>query len=304
MNVSIRQADWLTDKDLLRSVRTQVFVAEQSVPIELEWDDLDEQAHHWLAIDNQGKPLGTVRMLADGHIGRMAVLAEYRKQGIGEKLLGTAINHAKHLNLYEVYLHAQLAVIDFYRQQGFTTYGTEFMQAGISHQSMRLQLSDTRQLGIHGGNFSAKHLREVAEVLIGQARQHLRILSYNLDPDTFDTTTMAEYISRLARKSRYTEVRILLVDPSIAIKRGHRLVTLQRKLSSSIHMRKPLCEPYEIKENLILVDQCAIICQSVKEPETIWANFNNKPIAQNYIVQFDELWERSQEDKDLRQLEI
>ena len=115
---------------------------------------------------------------------------------------------------------------------------------------------------------------------------------------------MAVLISALARKSRYTEIKILVIDPSRMVKQGHRLLALQRRLSSYIQIRAASCEHYQIIDNLVLADQTGIICQSIKEPENVWANYNNKSIATNHIIQFDDLWERGIFDKDLRQLEI
>ncbi|MGD8514669.1 MAG: GNAT family N-acetyltransferase, partial [Granulosicoccaceae bacterium] len=79
----VRPADWLGDNAALRDLRTRVFINEQHVPEALEWDGEDETARHWLAEDASQHALGTVRLLANGHIGRMAVIPEYRGQGIG-----------------------------------------------------------------------------------------------------------------------------------------------------------------------------------------------------------------------------
>jgi hypothetical protein len=70
----VRRADWDRDREDLRRVREAVFVREQQVPLELEWDGLDEACVHVLALDGGGLPIGTGRLLPDGHIGRMAVL--------------------------------------------------------------------------------------------------------------------------------------------------------------------------------------------------------------------------------------
>ncbi len=303
MSFNIRASSWPADKDTLQNIRHRVFIEEQSVPAELEWDGNDEQAYHWLALDTHNNAIGTVRML-NGKIGRMAVLSEYRQQGIGKALLEAAITHAEKMNYFDVYLHAQVQALGFYQSLGFVAYGEEFMDANIPHLSMRRQLAARRQIGVHGGDFSVVDFSDTALGLIAQAQTQLHLLSYDLDPVTFDKPEMAEYISQLARKSRYTDIKILLIDSSLAIKRGHRLVNLQRRLPSSIKLRAVSCEAHEVKNNLILVDQCAIICQSIKEREKAWANFNNKPVVNNYNEQFDYWWERAREDKDLRQLEI
>ncbi len=80
----IRAADWSSDRNALRAVREQVFVHEQSVPVELEWDEFDAQCQHVVA-EAAGQAIGTGRLLPDGHIGRMAVLESWRGQGVGSR---------------------------------------------------------------------------------------------------------------------------------------------------------------------------------------------------------------------------
>ena len=303
MSVIIRPANWEQDQTLLSAVRETVFIQEQNVDVELEWDGYDTQAQHWLAMLD-GQAVGTCRMLKDGHIGRMAVLKDFRQQGIGRKLLQAAIDYAQEQHYFETYLHAQTHALGFYQQAGFTPYGEEFLDAGIPHMAMRKAISSRRLLGQHGGDFSVKNFAASALELIEQCSKQLRILSYDLDPKTFDTVEMANCLSALARKSRYTEICILVVDSQNISRRGHRLLDLHRRLSSKILLRRTNAQPHDIKENLIIADHCGIICQSIREPEKTWGNFNNQPIAKNQISLFDDLWHRASEDKNLRQLEI
>lgn len=304
MNYRIEQVNWAEQEAALRLIRTRVFIEEQSVPEALEWDDEDNLATHFLARDDQGKPIGTSRLLRDGHIGRMAVLSAYRRQGIGFALLNAALEQARQQQNFSAFLYAQTHAVSFYQRAGFIVHGEEFMDAGIPHLTMRLQLAETRLLGIHGGNFAPGSMASITTEIISQTEKKLRILSFDLDPTTFDQADIERHISALARKSRYSDVRLLIVDASKLISRGHRLLNLQRRLSSSIKIRRVRNEPHEIKENWILADQCGVVCQSIKEPDHLWANFNNRPVAQNYISQFDDLWERGIVDPDLRQLEI
>ncbi len=138
-SVVIRVAAWARDGDALADIRRRVFIEEQHVPEELEWDGEDARAQHWLALRDD-QPLGTVRLLADGHIGRMAVLARARKHGLGSKLLRAAIDAAQGQGLLEVYLHAQVQALGFYTRHGFVVEGAVFMDAGIAHRAMRLAL--------------------------------------------------------------------------------------------------------------------------------------------------------------------
>ncbi len=136
MPYRIRVADWNADRDPLRAVREAVFVAEQKVPLELEWDGEDARCVHVIAETNDGVAIGTGRLLPDGHIGRMAVLQAWRRQGVGSALLANLVGLAKQAGYGTARLHAQSYVMDFYRKHGFNVEGEEFMEAGIPHRHM------------------------------------------------------------------------------------------------------------------------------------------------------------------------
>jgi predicted GNAT family N-acyltransferase len=136
-NFRMRLADWARDRYTLESIRRQVFVLEQQVPEELEWDGRDVQSVHVMAETLDGAPIGTARMLPDGHIGRMAVLKHWRGQGVGRQLLYTLISMAQRLGCTSVYLHAQSHALAFYEKSGFEVCGAEFTEAGIPHRRMK-----------------------------------------------------------------------------------------------------------------------------------------------------------------------
>jgi predicted GNAT family N-acyltransferase len=138
---SVQIADWWRDADAIRQVRTAVFVVEQGIPAALEWDGMDVDCDHVLVRDRDGSSLATGRLMADGRIGRMAVLAAWRNRGIGRQLLAELLELAGQRGLREVYLHAQLEVVPFYRMAGFRAHGEPFAEAGIRHILMQRELS-------------------------------------------------------------------------------------------------------------------------------------------------------------------
>ena len=133
-------ADYRADFDALRHVRETVFVAEQQVPVEEEWDELDPQCQHVLARDADNRPIGTGRLTPQHKIGRMAVLKEWRGRGVGDALLVALMDKARSLGWTEVSLNAQVSAEAFYARHGFQPYGERFMEAGIEHQAMRRTL--------------------------------------------------------------------------------------------------------------------------------------------------------------------
>lgn len=134
-DLQIRIADWHKDNVDLRRIRESVFIQEQGVPPEQEWDSDDVTATHFLAYEDDFA-IGTVRLLADGCIGRMSVLKDWRGMCVGEKLLKAAINEAERLGLKQQVLTAQMHAIGFYERLGFTAISEEFIEAGIPHIDM------------------------------------------------------------------------------------------------------------------------------------------------------------------------
>lgn len=133
--IKIIICQWQTHQEQIKPIRQQVFIDEQNVPVELEWDGADEQAWHFLALEN-GNPVGTARLLNTGQIGRMSVLKPYRRTGVGTALLQKAEATARHHSMPQVFLHAQTYIQHFYQQQGYQPIGEVFMDAGIPHIEM------------------------------------------------------------------------------------------------------------------------------------------------------------------------
>ncbi|KXU39152.1 GNAT family acetyltransferase [Ventosimonas gracilis] len=137
-NLSVRMACWRTDNAALRRIREQVFIAEQGVSPELEWDGEDSSAIHFLALDDHW-PIGTARLSLDGHISRVCVLKDWRDLGVGEKILQTVIAEAERRGLDQQRLSAQVQATPFYQKQGFVIESPEFLDAGIAHVDMLRQ---------------------------------------------------------------------------------------------------------------------------------------------------------------------
>lgn len=130
----VRDADWIKDNFAIKIIRREVFIIEQSVPEELEWDTDDDTAIHSIAIFN-GIPIATGRLQNNGQLGRMAVLKEYRNKGIGSKVLEHLLRQK---SSSPVFIHAQKHAVDFYKRFSFNINGSEFIEAGIPHYIMTI----------------------------------------------------------------------------------------------------------------------------------------------------------------------
>ena len=127
------------ERETLYAIRQRVFVEEQGVPEAIEHDALDPSCVHVLA-RWQGTPVGTGRLTPNGRIGRMAVLPDHRRFGIGSALLEQLLDAARERGFKEIVLAAQISAITFYERFGFKAEGVVFEEAGIDHLMMRRKL--------------------------------------------------------------------------------------------------------------------------------------------------------------------
>lgn len=142
MTFSIQQVDWQTERESLLKVRFKVFVEGQNVPAEIEVDDMDAKCQHFLAVDADGSPIGTARVDDEGHIGRVAVLEEWRGKNVGRELMEASLDCVRRMGLGVALLNSQTYAAPFYEKLGFAVYGDEFTEAGIPHFAMKRQIRE------------------------------------------------------------------------------------------------------------------------------------------------------------------
>jgi len=136
----MRSATWQADRAELEFVRRQVFVVEQKIPESEEWDDADKNSSHVLAFSEKRDAVGTGRIEPTGKIARLAVLAEYRGQGVGTAILTRLIEEAQQNGFSQVFLHAQTHALNFYKKFGFVSDEEIFSEGGIPHVLARLDI--------------------------------------------------------------------------------------------------------------------------------------------------------------------
>jgi len=138
-DVEVLQVSWQEMEPHLRAIRTIVFIEEQNVPIELEWDEEDADCVH-LLVKKDNNYIATARLLKTGQIGRMAVLKPFRRCGVGSVMLNTILAIARAMEMKTVSLNAQVDAISFYKKFDFLKYGEPFDDAGIPHVRMEKAL--------------------------------------------------------------------------------------------------------------------------------------------------------------------
>jgi predicted GNAT family N-acyltransferase len=137
--IGVRLGDWPTLGTVAAPVRIAVFVREQGFPADEEFDDDDPRALHAVA-DVGGAAVGTGRLLPDGRIGRMAVIASARGAGVGAAILQALIDAARERGDAAVVLSAQVSAVGFYLRHGFEPQGGVYDDTGVPHRAMRRTL--------------------------------------------------------------------------------------------------------------------------------------------------------------------
>ena len=143
--VDVKTGSWSELKSCAAPLRTSVFVGEQEIAPELEWDEADETAFHAVVLNKLGQSVATGRLLQPSRhvaqIGRMAVVKPLRGGHLGQMIVETLLEQARKRGDQKVILHAQCSAEGFYKRLGFTAHGDIFQDAGIDHIEMSMHLT-------------------------------------------------------------------------------------------------------------------------------------------------------------------
>lgn len=310
----VSPVDYEGELPALRAVRETVFVQEQGVPLDLEWDDLDPRSVHVLARSNDGSPIGTGRLTPDHKIGRMAVLADWRGRGVGTALLLALLDQARARAWTEVSLHAQVDAISFYQRHGFQVVGDEFVEAGIRHRAMRLSLAPPTEPSHPPADLPASQpLRAVRSLtdalpvclaIIAAARARIGIFTRDLDPELLAHKDVLAALRAFATSNPHARVQILLIDTEQLSRDGHPLLTLVQRLPSHFEIRSPI-DPVdrEIRAEWMFSDRGGVLYRATGE----WdgqASACAPGRARQLADDFDPIWERSRLCSEFRVLGI
>lgn len=313
----VEPADWSTDRSALRQVRDVVFVQEQAVPVEEEWDDLDPSCKHVLARSDDGTPVGTGRLTPRRSIGRMAVLSSWRGQGVGAAILQALVDRARDLGWNEVSLNAQVHAIGFYERFGFRAVGEVFMEAGIAHRRMTCVLDLPEPPPGERGTPPARpeseplHARTREDLahavlrIILEARHALVVHFPDLGPGVLDRDDVLAALQRLATGGRGADIRLLLKDPDQVLREGHRLIPLAQRLTSSVALRVPVeDEDRAYPSAFIASDSGGYILRPLAERFEGKGSTCDRAQARRLMRYFDAVWQRAAPATALRSLEL
>lgn len=297
---NVRRADWERDNDALRMVRTRVFVEEQSVPLDLEWDGLDADCIHMLATAG-GEPIGTGRLTPGGHVGRMAVLAEWRGHGVGSELLLGLMAAGKARGDTRCVLDAQVSAIGFYERFGFVAEGDTFLDAGIVHRQMQLDYGRTRNEEPLGGH---DELADGLLRLARSARHEFALYAPDLAPRLTGSPDFAAALKTAVLSGSRANVRFLGKETRTIAQSGNSVLRLASALPTrcAVHL---LCDEDEPTDEIYAFNDTggAFVQPRIESPAGTLV-LDSPLAARELRHRFDPLWERSEPAPDARRLNL
>jgi len=321
MNTRIRKYSWQLAPGIIKDIRQKVFVDEQNVPPELEWDDTDEIADHYLMVLSDNTPVGVARVFSTldevAHLGRMAILPAYRGQGYGQQLLRHLMEDAGDSHDL-LQLSAQEHAIPFYQKSGFHVCSDEYDDAGIPHFDMRCFAPALvlERAGDHTSPLIAEadkaswvfnnesSMTCLMDSLAGQARQRIWLYDRFLEHDLYDRKPFRDMLSALARRHRLSEIRLLIHDDQSLVKRRHRLVELMRRLPSHMSLRL-VNDDYPAEDQpFMLADRFGVVYRhDFYKPEG-FANFADGGRVKMLEETFQRMWDAGRGSIELRELPL
>jgi|GEM_PF-85987 len=308
--LDVQELSWQQSHAELSQLRQIVFIQEQGVSENDEWDGLDPLANtrHFAVFFSDGftqPPLmiACARILNNGKIGRMAVLKPWRRKGVGSRLLQCILQHLLQQQFESntdiaPNLNAQLSAIAFYQNIGFVATGKVFLDAGIEHKKMQVNLEDKNTLkAIYGDtvnrlNTPSAFIMHLRQAIIG-AQRSLYIVCSTLEPLIWADKGIHNAISKLARRSRESKVQILVRDSKLLNGSGHPLLKLSQRLSSRVSIR--------VIDRDVIFKAAAFSC-SDKEQLIYWndepsyrgfANYAAAAESRPLLDEFERIWEHS-----------
>ena len=294
MTLTVREAFWSKDKNALRAIRKVVFIQEQNVPQELEWDDRDAECWHVL-VEQNGKAVATGRLDTDGKIGRMAVLKEVRGQNIGVAVLNQLKTIAKREGITKTYMHAQCHAIDFYLKNGYQAIGDVYDEAGIPHQNAE-EVLDVESLVF----------TDAVQLLIESIQQSTKQILIKLNDVNHPLLCHSDFVRTLKSKcvnERRIEVNILL-DKTRPNKRSDEFVRGYQRLTDKMSIRTYNTKQSEPDTRQYLIFDNQLVAWQTNPDYSDLRILRASNRISSFKGDFETAWSNSQRDLSLLKLYI
>jgi len=294
MSIIIREAFWSQDKTALREIRKTVFIEEQKVPQELEWDDRDTECWHAI-VELNGLAVATGRLDTDGKIGRMAVLREVRGQNFGLAILNQLKKIARREDITKTFMHAQCHALEFYLKNGYKAIGDVYDEAGIPHQNAEEILEVE--------NLVFTDAIKILAASIAETSREILIKFHDLNHPVLCQSEFISVLKSKCLKERHFRVKILL-ERTRPNKRSDEFVRFYQRLTDKIEIRVYKSKQYEPdRRQFLIVDNTFVAWQ----PNTDNSNLRILRASNrinSFKDDFENSWNTSERDLSLLKLYI
>ncbi len=293
----VYRATWPEHEPSIRAIRHQVFVLEQRVPPDLEWDGSDAFCRHILVENRTHRPIATGRLDPHGKIGRMAVLEEARGFGAGSRVLEALLEWAGELSHASCYLHAQIHALPFYHRHGFEEEGLLFYEAGIPHLKMSRPTRTPISQVVEGPDRIARAIRQLTRM----TRRCLRIESPDHLPIRETWTDILETALRLSKNGSPLPyaVRILALPDVLGRPEMANWNDLARQLPTHVAIRCPSPDDREPRGACVMGDHHHLVRIPVTEEIRAYLRLEDPHQTLPEIHRFDDRWEQAAPPVDL-----
>lgn len=303
--IKVVNTNWEKDRVSLREIREAVFIHEQGVSADLEWDRLDDSAEHFLAYID-GEAVGCARLLENKKIGRMAVLPAYRHHGVGREILDHIKRHASQKRYTRLELSAQCHAYEFYRRSGFQAFSTPYDDADIPHIDMdhrvfsheadaKSKYQINRDPSLYHGN-SLLEAKGYLDICLSQTKRSLVLCIKDINHPLLSHAHLFDRIKSLSRENKHFKTYILLgsYHPTF---NDTTLFKLADRLPSFIELK---------------TTQEAIPCQWIID-STAWIDFegsdsricySDRGKVKNFMERFNRWWAHAKAIQEARRLSI
>jgi predicted GNAT family N-acyltransferase len=314
--INVEQSHWPACESIAAAIRREVFMDEQQVSEADEWDGLDAEAIHWVAWGEGDTPMATARLVGN-KIGRMAVLKPYRQKGVGSAILRSIIQYAIKENIPELILDAQVKARSFYKDNGFEVTGKEFMDAGIRHVPMAMDIQRfshrrhepgvpdiSEELRQHVELGSREAFADAAVQLAAHSERTVRILSQRLIPEVYNRDILCQQLHALAVNHPYAKVQVLVTDVLWLGAHHHLLVETCTRLQSHMEIRRLTDEIDTPHREFMLGDTSGILYFVNPDHFQGYLCLYSPIEARRLSEAFENLWRFSAPDPQLQRLYI
>lgn len=318
-NIKVNETSWQAGQEELKKLRSQVAIQNGLSPAQA-FDVYDNKAIHFIAYDDQHTPIGCCRLADDGRISRPQILLTWQLKGIENCLIEAVVKYAKSkTELSKLTILEDVRIAPYYVHFGFRTEGIPVTDQGLPAQLMTYEIKRETKIETETNHPSVFHqapkLKDIDEItqfdskesyleallqVASHSQRTIKIYSPVLPPEAFGDKRLLKIFSDHCRRSRYTEIQVLVISEKSLVTGSHGLRSLYEKLPSSISIRKlvPADDEIDFREYLISDDGHMTVRARTR---TISGELSaNRSEIAKQLTAFDEFWMKSRSIADLR----